>query len=239
MHLAGESIPYRVDGYAMRSSRVVQSQRQAGLDPFVVTSLGFPRTAGVTGVPPVEIIEGTPYHRIDPGADYPAGQASDVLITDTAWLAARVGRQRRPAVIHAGAGPRGFETALVGLALREHLRRPLVYEVPYFPEVVSAGTVSAHDRDQAGQAAPGEPDAPRRATELRCMREADLVITASDAARSAIIAAGVPAAKVAVVPDGAAYGPRYRDIYRDLRHGWPGAAEAARGDDPWPPGAVT
>lgn len=265
MHLARESIPYQGNSFTTRSSHIVAAQRQAGLDPFVVTSLGFPRTAGVSGFPPVEVIEGTPYHRIDPGADYPAGQPSDVLVTDTAWLAARIGRQQRPAVIHAGAGRSGFETALVGLALREHLCRPLVYEAPSFPEATSAGEADRADQaDQAGQADradqvgqadqadQGEPYAVRRASEIRCMRQADLVITASAAARSEIIAAGVPADKVVVVPD-SANGQRYQDIYRDLLGRWrggqavqtqgtapgtPGQAGPARGTAPAAPGAA-
>jgi tetratricopeptide (TPR) repeat protein len=225
MHLVQESIPYQVDSFTTRSSDTVRGQRTAGLDPFVVTSLGFPRTAGLTGFPPVEVIAGTPYHRIDLGADYPARQASDILVTDTAWLAARVGRQQRPAVIHVGAGRRGFETALVGLALREHLHRPLVYEVPGYGEATTAGDV-----DQAAQ---GEHCAACRAAEIRCMREADLVVTAADTARREIIAAGVPAHKVAVVPDGHANGQRYQEIYRDLLDRW---GVLARGTTPGTPG---
>ena len=228
MHLVQESIPYQVNDFTRRSSHTVQGQRTAGLDPFVVTSLGFPRTAGVSRFPPVEVIAGTPYHRIDLGADYPADQASDILVTDTAWLAARVGRQLRPAVIHVLAGRRGFETALVGLALREYLHRPLVYEVPGYDEATPAG-----DIDPASQ---GEHDAARRATEIRCMREADLVVTAADAARREIIAAGVPAHKVVVVPDGPANGQRYQDMYRELLDRWRvGQAVPARGTTPGTP----
>ncbi len=193
MHLLKESIPYQVNGFTTRSRYTVQCQRQAGLDPFVVTSLGFPRTVGVSAAP-VEVIEGTPYHRIDPGADYPSYQASDILLTDTAWLAARVGRRQRPAVIHAGTGRRGFDTALVGLALREHLRRPLVYEVRSFHEATWT-----HDIERAEH---GEHYAARRAREIGCMREADLIVTIADGMRAEIIARGIPAQKVFVVPNG-------------------------------------
>jgi hypothetical protein len=212
MHLLRESIPYRVNSFTTGSRDTVRSQRQAGLDPFVVTALGFPRTAGASGFPPVEVIDGTPYHRIDPGADYPARQPDDILVTDTAWLAARVGRQQRPAVIHVGAGLDGFQTALIGLALRAHLGRPLVYEVPSFPEAATG--------DGTGRAGRGEQHAARLATEIRCMQEADLIVTIDDAVRSEIIAVGVPAHKVLVVPDGAANGQRYHDIYRELLDRW-------------------
>jgi Glycosyltransferase Family 4 len=202
MHLLGESIPYRVDGYTTSSRSTVWCQRQAGLDPFVVTALGFPRTAGVSGFAPVEVMEGTPYYRIDPGADYPAAQPSDIVLTDTAWLAARVGRQQRPAVIHARTGAPGFGTALVGLALREHLRRPLVCEVRSLPGA---------------------------ATEIRGLHRADLVVTSTDRIRSAVIASGVPASQVRVIPDGvdAAHGQLYQDAYRELMDRWPPGPQPA------------
>src|ERR1035438_5843900 len=205
MHLVQESIPTQVNDFTRRSSHTVQGQRTAGLNPFGVPSLGFPRTAGVSRFPPVEVIAGTPDHRIDLGADYPADQASDTPGPDTA-----------PA------------PALVGLALREYLHRPLVYEVPGYDEATPAG-----DIDPASQ---GEHDAARRATEIRCMREADLVVTAADAARREIIAAGVPAHKVVVVPDGPANGQRYQDMYRELLDRWRvGQAVPARGATPGTP----
>jgi Glycosyl transferases group 1/Glycosyl transferase 4-like domain len=206
MHLLGESIPYRVNGFTTSSRSTLWCQRQAGLDPFAVTSLGFPRTATASRFAPVEVMEGTPYYRIDPGADYPAAQPRDILLTDTAWLAARVGRQQRPAVIHARAGSQDFGTALVGLALREHLRRPLVCEVRSFHDAAGGDG----DTDQAGpgqrggpsdRGGPGELHAARRASEFRCLQGADLVVTSTDGMRSAVIAGGVPASRVRVIPD--------------------------------------
>jgi glycosyltransferase involved in cell wall biosynthesis len=194
MHLASESIPDQASGSVMRGRDTVACQRRAGLDPFVVTSLGFPRPSGVTSFPPVEIIDGTTYHRLDAGPDYPLYQANDVLLSDTAWLAGRIGRQQRPSVIHAVTGSRGFETALVGLALREHLGRPLVYE---------ARSVQETTRTQ-GTALPqrGEHYEARRAAETRCMQAADLVVTVSDETRSEIIERGIPERRVFVVPTG-------------------------------------
>jgi glycosyltransferase involved in cell wall biosynthesis len=194
MHLLKESIPYQVNGYTTRSRYTVACQREAGLHPFVVTSLGFPRRDGVTGFAPLETIDGTPYHRIDPGPDYPVHQANDVVLSDTAWMAARIGREQRPAVIHASTGYRGFETALVGIALREHLRRPLVYDVRSFHETTWTGDIERAEH--------GEHYDARRATEIRCMQEADLVLTIAEPMRSEIIARGVPADKVFVVPNG-------------------------------------
>src|SRR5262249_25217959 len=42
MHLHKAALPERQTGYTVRSGYVVKSQRQAGLDPFIVTAPGFP-----------------------------------------------------------------------------------------------------------------------------------------------------------------------------------------------------
>jgi glycosyltransferase involved in cell wall biosynthesis len=194
MHLLKESIPYHVNGFTTRSRYTVQCQRQAGLDPFVVTSVGFPRKDGFTDFDSVETIEGTRHYRIDPGPDYSTALAHDIALTDTAWLAARIARQLRPSVIHASTGFRGFETALIGLALRAHLRRPLVYDVRSFHETTWTGDI--------GLAEQGEHYHARLATEIRCMQGADLVTTIGEGMRAEIIGRGIPESKVFVVPNG-------------------------------------
>lgn len=194
MHLLKESIPYHVNGFTIRSRYTVQCQRQAGLDPFVVTSIGFPRKDGFTDFASVEMIEGTRYYRIDPGPDYQPALANDIALTDAAWLAARIARQQRPSVIHASTGYRGFDTALIGLALRAHLRRPLVYDVRSFHETTWTG-----EMDLAEQ---GEHYHARLATEIRSMQGADLVTTIGEGMRAEIIGRGIPESKVFVVPNG-------------------------------------
>lgn len=194
MHLLKESVPYYSNGYTTRSRYTVQCQRDAGLDPFVVTSLGFPRKDGFSGFKPVEEVEGTPYYRIDLGPDYPYLGPHDRVLSDTAWLAARIARDKRPEVIHASTGYRGFETALVGMALRAHLGRPLVYDVHSFLETAWTG-----DNAIAEQ---GEHYRARLAAEVRAMEGADHVLTISEGMRAEIIARGIPADKVGVVPNG-------------------------------------
>jgi Glycosyl transferase 4-like domain len=223
MHLLKESIPYLDSGFTMRGRDTAACQRLGGLDPFVVTSLGFPRLTGVTGFPPVDVIDGTPYHRLDAGPDYPLHQAADVVLGDTAWLAGRIGREQRPSVIHAMTGPQGFGTALVGLALREHLGRPLVCDVRSLDETTGTDDITLGRR--------GEHHEAHRATEIHCMRAADLVVTATEGMRSEIIDRGIPGHKVFVIPDGvdAANGQRYRDIYCQLLDRWATRGHLAAG----------
>jgi glycosyltransferase involved in cell wall biosynthesis len=194
MHLLKESIPYHVNGFTTRSRYTVQCQRKAGLDPFVVTSIGFPRKDGFTKFERVEVIEGTTYYRLDPGPDYKPALANDIALSDTAWMAARIGRQWRPSVIHTSTGYRGFETALVGLALRAHLQRPLVYDVRSFHETTWTHEIELAERGEHYEA--------RLATEIRSMQLADLVVTIAEGMRGEIIGRGIPESKVFVVPNG-------------------------------------
>ncbi|HEY0442845.1 MAG TPA: glycosyltransferase family 4 protein [Candidatus Limnocylindrales bacterium] len=194
MHLLKESVPYLQNGFTMRSRYTLLAQRDAGLEPFVVTSLGFPRKEGVKRFETTETVDGIVHHRLDLGPGYPTDQPFDVHLTDYAWLAAKVGRQERPAIIHASSGFRGFETALVGLALREYLRRPLVYEVRSFFETTWSGD---HNRAETG-----EHYERRFETENRAMQAADAVVTIGEAMRDDIVARGVPADRIFLMPNG-------------------------------------
>jgi glycosyltransferase involved in cell wall biosynthesis len=194
MHLLKESVPYLQNGFTMRSRYTLLSQRAAGLDPFVVTSLGFPRKDGVERFPSTDILDGITHHRLDLGPGYPTDQPFDRLLTDYAWLAAKVARRERPAIIHASSGFRGYETALVGMALRDHLRLPLVYEVRSFFETT---WTADHDRAEFN-----EHFRRRHDTESRAMKSADVVITISESMREDIAARGVPSDRIHVMPNG-------------------------------------
>jgi glycosyltransferase involved in cell wall biosynthesis len=206
MHLLKESVPYLQNGFTMRSRYTLMSQRDAGLDPFVVTSLGFPRKDGVERFPSTDILDGITHHRLDLGPGYPVDQPFDRLLTDYAWLAAKVARRERPAIIHASSGFRGYETALVGMALRDHLRLPLVYEVRSFFETT---WTADHDRAEFN-----EHYRRRHDTENRAMQSADAVITIAESMRDDIAARGVPRERIHLMPNGvdpAAFEPQEPD----------------------------
>ena len=82
----------------------------------------------------MEAIDEIPHHRLDLGPNFPLNGRADEHLANHAWLAAQIARDTRPAVIHASSGYRGYDHALVGMALRSHIRRPLVYEVRSFFE---------------------------------------------------------------------------------------------------------
>lgn len=194
LHLLKESLPYLTNGFTMRSRYNLIAQRDAGLRPVVVTALGFPRLLGRTAIEPVDVVDGIDHHRLDLGPSYPLERAFDLLLEDQAWLSARIARQVAPAILHASSGHRGYETALVGIALREHVRRPLVYEVRSFFE--STWSADAEWNES------GEQYHRRHDAETRAMQAADHVITIAESMRDDIIARGVPADRVTVVPNG-------------------------------------
>jgi glycosyltransferase involved in cell wall biosynthesis len=214
LHLLKESVPYLTNGFTMRSRYNLLAQRSAGLEPVVVTSLGFPRLLGVEHVPAVEDIDGIAHHRLDLGPEYPIERPFDQLLVDQAWLTARLAHVVRPAILHVSSGHRGYETALVGLAVRDHVRRPVVYEVRSFFESTWSADGAWNER--------GEQYRRRFEAETRAIRAADHVITISEAMREDIVARGGDPERVTVIPNGvdaAVFAPRPVDEGLRRRYG--------------------
>ncbi len=229
LHLLKESRPHRQTGFTMRSHDNLLAMRAAGWDPVVATALGFPRwsaaepnaqgrTQGETAILPVEEVDGIRHHRLDLGAGYPADGPMDTYLEDYAWRAAAAARAERPAIIHASSGSRGYESALVGLALGEHFGLPVVYEVRSLfdgpapgGEGVASDATSTRERYRR-----------RDATEVRCMLAADAVVTLAETMKADIVARGVPPEKVSIVPNGVdpdAFAPRADDPALRARYG--------------------
>lgn len=217
LHLLKISLPYRQSGYSVRSKYSLEGQLAVGLEPVAVTEYGFPRSVGVDDAPSSEEIDGITYHRLDPGADYDLKGPWDKYLTDFANAAAPIVAAERPALIHVHSGHRGYDTALVGIALGRHFGIPVVYEVRGFFEALWTS-----DTDWAEQAETYER---RRATENRCMAAADHVVTLSESMRSDIVSRGISADKVSVVPNGVnidSFQPRERSAELVARYGLEG-----------------
>ncbi len=217
LHLLKESRRQRQTGFTMRSHDNLLAQRAAGWDPVVVTALGFPRWSGA-GVIPLEEVDGIRHHRLDLGAGYPQDGPVDTYLEDYAWRAAAVAHVERPAIVHASSGGRGYESALVGLALGEHLDVPVVYEV----RSLFDGPAPSDDPSASDATSTRERYRRRDATEVRCMLAADAVVTLADTMKSDIVARGVPAERVFIVPNGVdpeAFRPRPPDPALRARYG--------------------
>jgi glycosyltransferase involved in cell wall biosynthesis len=197
LHLVTDALPVTSAGYTIRTHEIVLAQRAAGLDPHVVTGCGYPVTQGRIDGRRLVRLDGIPYHRLLPALmPGPAGPENPETADRGLALAATLTDRIRPAVLHAASN---FANARIALALRERYGLPVVYEVRGFWEDT---WLSRHpDPDRLARS---ERYLKYRALETRCMLAADLVVTLGEAMREEIVARGVPAAKVLVVPNAVA-----------------------------------
>ncbi len=191
LHIVTDALPSTSAGYTVRTQEIAIAQRAAGLDPHVVTRIGFPVTAGKIDGRHLVTVDGVPYHRLLP---WMMPGRMDALYLTHLKHAARLVGELRPAVLHAASN---YANALIALALRDATGLPVVYEVRGFWEdtwlsrhAASAG-LTASDRYLR-----------TRALETHCMTAADLVVTLGEAMREEIIARGVDPDKVIIVPNG-------------------------------------
>ena len=188
LHLVTNGLPFRNAGYTVRTQKLAEAQLTAGLDPHVVTRIGFPVTQGVLDARPTQHVSGVPQHRLLP-LRLPYGQAA--ALARNADLAARLVERLRPAVLHAATD---HGNGRVALALRETYGLPVVYEVRGFLEETWLTQAPGRSRDDETYRA-------RRALETSCMREADLVLTLGEAMKAEIVGRGVPEERVLIVPN--------------------------------------
>lgn len=193
LHLTTESRPHAATSFTSRIHDNMLAEREAGLEPIVMTALGFPRTDAREAIPVMEELDGITHHRLDTGIDY-SRVAADRWLEDFAWLAYQKVRELRPAALHVAAARNGFETGLVALALREKTGIPVVYELHSFYEP----TLDAVPDLETGS----EVYRRRLDVERLCMLEADAVVATGAAMGDEIVACGVSRDRVTVVPNG-------------------------------------
>lgn len=193
LHLVKESSPYSSNGFTVRSHQNLLAERAAGLEPVVVTELGFPRSVVGEDFTLVQEVDGIVHHRLDTGLDYMRVPA-DRWLEDFAWYAYNAVREIRPALIHVASGRRGFETALVALALKEKTGIPVVYEVHSFFETEWTNETAVEEDSEIFRR--------RSAVEKICMHEADAVLALGAAMRDELVLRGVAVEKISLVPHG-------------------------------------
>lgn len=194
LHFVKESVPYRSNGFCARSFSNLVAELEAGYEAEVVTEPGFPGAADFNGANP-EVVGGIPHYRLLPNGQSSASKLpADQFNQLFADLAMRIVLDRKPAVLHASSGRRGFETCKAALAVAEATGIPLVYEIRSFFE----GTwTSEIDRESDSEVYRKRLDAERV-----CAQKADHVVTISETMRTEIMSWGIPGEKVSVIPNG-------------------------------------
>lgn len=197
VHLINNSLPWVQAGYTVRAQRVARAQQEHGIDPVMVTKLGFPWRQGQGDAAPHGQVDGVRYvHVPDPGGDTVFGTAERVDRAIDRVGAAVAGL--RPALLHPTTP---FDNAQVALAIAEVLEVPVVYEVRGFLEET---WVSRHaDAGPEAVAAALASDRYRltRATEARCAAAAGHVVTLGEAMKADLVERGVDAQRITVVPN--------------------------------------
>ena len=189
LHLVSHSLPHHTSGGTYRTQYTATAQQSVGLDPHLVTRIGFPWDAGVADAAPSDQVEGLTYHRIVD--DDPAGTAPDARLRRNLEGLIPLVERLRPAVLHPAST---HWNALVALQLREIFGIPVVYEVRGFPEerlVRRPGSRVLKDQSVG-----------KRALELQCMLGADRIVTLAEVMRDHMVGNGVPAEKIHLVPNG-------------------------------------
>ena len=185
LHVLDHSLPLH-SGYAFRTRAILHAQLGMGLDVRGITGLRH-TAAG----PDVEQAEGLTFHRTRGVASGPVGMREwrEVsALTDAICMAAQ---DWRPDVLHA------HSPALCGLAAVRAGKRlgiPVVYEIRAFWEdaAVGNGTGSAGSLKYRLT----------RALENHVVAEAGRVVTICEGLRTDLIARGVAADKLSIMPNG-------------------------------------
>jgi glycosyltransferase involved in cell wall biosynthesis len=190
LHLLTNALPYRQVGYTVRSQSVARCQLDVGLEPHMATRAGFPANLGIHGAPGDEVIDGVPYHRLEPDLD-PA-TATDINVGHYARAAHRLVEELRPALLQPATN---HINAQVALALKERFGVPVVYEVRGFQEESWLARFGP-------EVAESDRYADSRVVETMCMRAADAIVTLSETMRDDIVGrGGIEAENVVVIPN--------------------------------------
>lgn len=188
LHVTTNSLPHTRSGYSLRTQQLAIAQRRIGLEPHVVTRLGYPLTVGRLATGRIDVIDGVPYHRLL--AVFRRDPPDRQLLRQVELTDALV-EVLRPAVLHPTSH---YPNGLAALAVARRHDLPVVYEVRGFLEETWASRLgpdaAATDRYRLS-----------RERETECMLAADRVVTLGEAMRAEIVARGVPAERVVVVPN--------------------------------------
>jgi glycosyltransferase involved in cell wall biosynthesis len=193
LHIVTDALPTTSAGYTIRTQEIAVAQRAAGLDPHVVTRIGFPVTAGAIDGRRLVTVGGVPYHRLLPWLM--PGRA-DTIAEQGLKRAARLVEDLHPSVLHAASN---YSNALIALALRDATRIPAVYEVRGFWEDT---WLSRHAAAATSDLRHSDRYVRTRALETHCMRAADLVVTLGEAMRDEIAERGIDPRHIVIVPNG-------------------------------------
>ncbi len=187
LHVLDHSIPLH-SGYTFRTAALLREQRALGWETFHLTS---PKQGEVSA--PFEDVDGLHFYRTPPVtgtlASLPIGKEL-ALMKQLETRLEEVAREVRPDIIHAHSP---VLNALPAIKVARKLGIPVVYEIRAFWEdaAVDHGTTSEGSLRYRVT----------RKLETRAIQQVDHVFTICEGLRADIVARGIPANKVTVIPN--------------------------------------
>lgn len=197
LHILDHSIPLQ-SGYAFRTRAILSRQHEFGWETILLTG---PKQGATSAQE--EIVDGLLFHRTPPSSGVAARIPVVAYVDLMSGLKRRIGElalRFRPDILHAHSP---VLNAMPALAVGRRLRIPVVYEVRAFWEDAAAD----HGTSPQG----GVRYRLTRALETRALRRADAVTTICEGLRGDMIARGIAADKITVIPnavDLGDFGPR-------------------------------
>jgi PEP-CTERM/exosortase A-associated glycosyltransferase len=187
LHVFDHSLPLH-SGYTFRSANILRQQRRMGWETHHMTS---PKQLHCNVAE--EEAEGLHFHRTAP----PRGLASRLPVLDQ-WALMRatttrlleLARRIRPDLLHAHSP---LLNAYPALQVGRRLGIPVVYEIRAFWEDAAVDHGTQREGDLRYRLT--------KALETRAVRRADQVVTICEGLRGDLIARGIPADKIGVVPN--------------------------------------
>lgn len=188
LHILDHSIPLH-SGYTFRTAAILREQRARGWETFHLTS---PKHGlNVKGVIPAEEdVDGLHFHRTPvPASPYGVlGQWRQMRATEARLL--ELAQQLRPDVLHAHSP---VLNAVPAIRVGKRLGIPVVYEVRAFWEDAAVDHGTTHEGSLRYRAT--------RALETWALRRVAHVFTICEGLRRDIVARGIPAERVTVIPN--------------------------------------
>lgn len=187
LHVLDHSIPLH-SGYTFRTAALLREQRALGWETFHLTS---PKQ-GETSVP-FEEVDGLRFYRTPLAtgflANLPIGKEV-ALMKQLETRLEEVAREIRPDIIHAHSP---VLNALPAIKVARKLGIPVVYEIRAFWEDAAVDHGSTNEGSLRYRVT--------RALETHAIKQVDHVFTICEGLRADIVARGIPADKVTVIPN--------------------------------------
>ncbi|MEK8053336.1 TIGR04063 family PEP-CTERM/XrtA system glycosyltransferase [Ideonella sp. DXS22W] len=192
LHVLDHSIPLH-SGYTFRTAALLREQRRLGWQTFHLTSPKHGLAAGADAPRDEQTVDGLHFYRTPASrsvlARWPVVDQW-ALMQATEQRLLQVAQQVRPQVLHAHSP---VLNALPAINVGRRLGIPVVYEVRAFWEDAAVDHGSTTEGSLRYRLT--------RALETRALQRADHVFTICEGLRRDIVARGLPASKVTVIPN--------------------------------------